>query len=172
MYFVRKLKNWKIISLDYSLRIWILLLMLVVAFFILICKEFDVENLEISIIIPIILPYSIILLAWICSIMISLKFMRNKNLKNNWKWMLKKMRVTWIEVLYKKNFSWCYLIFQDRNITYCSDAIDWWVHHKNKDGGSMEYNWIFIHIWDVFDVYIDPKNPKSYWVDIDFLIEN
>ena len=172
MYFVRKLKNWKIISWDYSLRIWTVLVVFAVIFFVLICKEFYVEDLEISVVIPIILPYSLMLLAWISSIIISLKFMRNKNLKNNWKWILKKMRVTWIEVLYKKNFSWCYLIFQDGNMTYYSDAIDWWVCHGNKDGKIMEYNWIFIRVWDVFDVYINPKRPKNYWVDTDFLIKN
>jgi hypothetical protein len=172
MYFVRKLKNWKIISLDYSLRIWIFLVVLAVIFFVLICKEFDVENLEISVVIPIILPYSLMLLAWICSTIISLKFIRNKKLKNNWKWILKKMKVTWIEALYKKKFSWCYLIFKDGNMTYYSDVIDWWVCHKNKGGKFMEYNWIFIRVWDVFDVYIDPKRPKNYWVDIDFLTEN
>lgn len=141
-------------------------------FFVLICKEFDVENLEISVVIPIILPYSLMLLSWICLTITSLRFIRNKNLKNNWKWILKKMNVTWIEALYKKNFSWCYLIFKDRNMIYYSDAIDWWVCHKNKDGKFMEYNWIFIRTWDVFDVYIDPKRPKNYWVDIDFLTKN
>lgn len=34
-----------------------------------------------------------------------------------------------------------------------------------------EVNWHKIAVQDMVDVYIDPDNPKYYWVDIDFLFE-
>lgn len=167
MYCVRKLKKWKIISWDYSIWIWILLIVLAIMFLILMYNKFDVDNLDFTII-PGLLPFLLMLWAWIFLTIVSLKILRAKNLKNNWKWILKKIKVTWMAALYKKNFSWCYLIFKDGDMTYCSDGIDWWVCNRNK---CMEYNWIFIRIWDTFDVYIDPENSKNYWVDIDFLME-
>jgi hypothetical protein len=167
MYCVRKLKNWKIISWDYSIWIWILLIVLAIMFLILMYNKFDVDNLDFTII-PGLLPFLLMLWAWIFLTIVSLKILRAKNLKNNWKWILKKIKVTWMAALYKKNFSWCYLIFKDGDMLYYSDGIDWWVCNRNK---CMEYNWIFIRIWDTFDVYIDPENSKNYWVDIDFLME-
>ena len=115
MYCVRKLKNWKIISWDYSIWIWILLIVLAIMFLILMYNKFDVDNLDFTII-PGLLPFLLMLWAWIFLTIVSLKILRAKNLRNNWKWILKKIKVTWIAALYKKNFSWCYLIFKDGNM--------------------------------------------------------
>lgn len=35
----------------------------------------------------------------------------------------------------------------------------------------IEINWHKISVWDTIDVYIDPKDEKNYWVDIDFLFD-
>ena len=169
MYYVRKLKNWKTITWDCSVWVWIALIIIAIVFFVLIYDRFDVGNSWISKIIPILLPYLLILLAWISFILISLKIRRIKNLKNNWRWILKKLKVTWIEKLDKKYFSWCYLTFKDGDILYCSNWFNGWICHCR--GKYMEYNWILIKKWDVFDVYVDPDNPKKYWVDVDFLVE-
>ena len=34
-----------------------------------------------------------------------------------------------------------------------------------------EIDWRRITVWDSVDVYIDPKNEKNYWMDIDFLFD-
>lgn len=36
---------------------------------------------------------------------------------------------------------------------------------------TLEINWHKISVWDTVDVYIDPKNERNYWMDIDFLFD-
>ncbi len=65
----------------------------------------------------------------------------------NW-WLLKKLVIKW----------WNFFSKNDRNI------VETWYQTP-----YLIINWHKISVWDNVDVYIDPKNEKIYWMDIDFL---
>lgn len=80
--------------------------------------------------------------------------MKAKNLKNNGKWILKKVKITSIQHYYRswnddtRWFDWDYLEAKDWNKIYCSDAFEWWF-----------YAWLPIEVFQ--DIY------KEYWYEFD-----
>ena len=67
----------------------------------------------------------------------------------NW-WLLKRLTIKW----------WNLFSQNDRNI------VETWYQTP-----YLLINWHKISVWDSVDIYIDPKNEKIYWMDIDFLFD-
>lgn len=44
------------------------------------------------------------------------------------------------------------------------EAIEKWYEPE-----KMCVNWNEVKVWDMVDIYIDPEDPKNYYVDVDFL---
>ena len=114
-----------------------------------------------------------------------LKINNAKKFKKSWWWIIKKIKITSIKFynnpLMRNWFKWYYLESKNGEITYFSDGIQEWkidtVGEEKKSTESwnkisfLKLNWFKISVWDTVDVYIDPKDEKIYWMDIDFLFD-
>ena len=73
----------------------------------------------------------IFLITWFRRLRNGAKMSNIKNLKNNWWWIIKKVKITWIQSYHHSwgengsFFNWYYLEAKEWNIIYCSEAFEW-----------------------------------------------
>lgn len=233
---IRKTSRWRLVSTGSLWIIWSILFMGIPAI-IAFCLIYYTSYVDILVLWFI----SIFFIIWCCSLWNSLKIMKVKRYKENWMWVVKTLKITWIEEYHAKNFIGYYVEANDWEIIYCSDAYSkwkiWWTsleylekiykkywfefdeeethrqdvlreidnHIREKEweissnGWFLrnistkfslsfdkwdkkivegwyqpkywEVNWDRITVWDTVTVYVDPDNPKNYWMDIDFLFD-
>ena len=69
-----------------------------------------------------------------------------------------------------KNNEW-YFKNQITKYTLYTDKKEKNIVEEWYEPAYWEVDWHRITVWDTVTVYIDPENPKYYWMDIDFLFE-
>ena len=171
---VKEKEDWTLSATSVSLLSWITLILMAFFFLMLVCIKFKDGPNELRFFI---LLFSIVFARyWVRMIEIRIRIKKAKNLKYNWRWIVKKFKVSNICKIrvYDRSLSYnvIFVKIKDINAVYYSLAyFKWKIIESWNIPQYWEVDWNKVSVGDSVDVYIDPNNPEIYWVDIDFLFD-